>query len=71
MAISFRLGSIHEQTHQYVFGQGTVDVGTVYENYHNYGIAVEISGLAKQDYLIGFVLSGLYNYGSYIYFIVL
>ena len=34
MAISFRLGSIHEQTHQYVFvsgyGSGPDDVATVY-----------------------------------------
>ena len=66
MAISFRLGSVHEQTHQYVFGQGTVDVGTVYSNYHNYTIAVEISGLAKQDYRIGFTLNGSSD-GSYGY----
>ena len=71
MAISFRLGSVHEQTHQYVFvpgyGSGTVDVGTVYENYHNYSIAVEISGLAKQDYRIGFVVSGAYSNAGYAY----
>ena len=71
MAINFRLGSIHEQTHQYVFvsgyGSGTVDVGTVYENYHNYGIAVEVSGLDKQDYHIGLTVGGAYSNCGYIY----
>ena len=53
MAISFRLGAIHENTHQYVYapsyGSGTIDVGTVPSNYYNYGIITEISGLDKQD----------------------
>lgn len=71
MAISFRLGAIHEQTHQYVYtpgyGSGTVNVGTVPSNYHNYSIAVEISGLAKQDYRIGFVVNGAYSNAGYAY----
>ena len=70
MAISFRWGSMNEDTHQYVYasssGSGTVNVGTVHSNYHTYTIVVEISGLSKQDYHIGFTLSGSSD-GSYGY----
>ena len=62
MAISFRWGAMNEDNYQYAYasssGSGTVYVGTIHSNYHNFSIAVEISGLAKQDYHIGFTVAG-------------
>lgn len=70
MAISFRWGSMNEDTRQYVYasssGSGTVNVGTVHSNWHTYTIVVEISGLSKQDYRIGLVVNGSYG-GSFAY----
>ena len=70
MAISFRWGAMNEDTYQYVYapsyGSGTVNVGTVHSNYHNYSIAVEISGLSKENHRIGLLLSGAGD-GGYIY----
>ena len=58
---SFRWGAMNEDTYQYVYapsyGSGTVNVGTVHSNWHTYTIAVEISGLSNQDYLIGFTVT--------------
>ena len=70
MAISFRWGAMNEDMYQYVYapsyGSGTVNVGTVHSNYHNYSIAVEISGLSKENHRIGLLLSGAGD-GGYIY----
>lgn len=68
---NFRWGAMNEDTHKYVYapsyGSGTVNVGTVHASYHNYTIAVEISGLDKQDYHIGFTVSGASSNCGYIY----
>ena len=67
---NFRWGAMNEDTHQYVYasssGSGTVNVGTVHSNWHNYTIVVEISGLSKQDYRIGLTVNGSSG-GSFAY----